>query len=149
MSGDERLEKLSRVYGIFGCFQIGTLIAGTLAASLAGLLSNDLCGTLYVIILFGQVIAFILFGIITANMTDSTMRKRHPKVRPRKSLNVGLGWFRYAEDLNGPMLEEVRKTHDQLAAEVYRKTGRVWTLCILNVFLPVIALKLAMALGPG
>lgn len=146
MSGDERLEKLSRVYGIFGWFQVGTLTAGILAASLAGLLSNDVCGGLYVIILFGQVIAFILFGIITANMTDSTMRKRHPRVKPRKSLDIGPGGFRYSEDLNGPMLEEVRKTRDQLAEEIYRKTGRAWLLCILNVFLPTLAMYLMRAL---
>lgn len=147
MSGDERLEKLSRAYGIFSRFQLAALTAGTLSAGLAGLLSNDICGTLYVIILFGQVIAFILFGIITANMTDSTMRKRHPKVKPRKSLNIGLGRFRYSEDLNGPMLEEVRKTHDQLAEEVYRKTGRAWLLCILNVFLPTLAMYIMQALA--
>ena len=147
MSGDERLERLSRAYGIFSRFQMAALTAGTLAAGLAGLLSNDICGALYVVILFGQVIAFILFGIITANMTDSAMQKRHPKVKPRKSLYIGPGGFRYSEDLNGPMLEEVRKTHDQLAAEVYRKTGRAWLLCILNVFLPTLAMYIMQALA--
>jgi len=140
MFGDERLEKLDRVYGIFNIFQIVGLVVGTLAAGLAGLLSNELCGTLYVVILFGEVIAFILFGIITMNMTDNTMMKRYPDVKPKRSISIGPGRTQYSEDLNGPMIKKVRKTHDQLAASVYQKLGRTWKLAILNILLPVVAI---------
>ena len=146
MSGDARLEKLDRVYGIFHVFQLTALGAGTLAAGLSALLSSDLWGTLYAVILFGQVIAFILFAIITMNLTDTTMKKRYPDVKPEKHLTVTPSGFRCGEDWNSPMREKVRKTQDQLAKSVYQKIGRTWLFCILNVFIPTIALYLAQAL---
>ncbi len=147
MDGNERLESLSRAYGIFNRFQIAALILGSLMAGLSVIFSNDICGALYVALLFGQVIAFILFGIITMNLTDHTMKKRYPQVETRKRFSFGSGGFRYSEDLNGPMLERVRKNQDQLAEEVYTKTKRAWILCFLNVLLPILALYLTQALA--
>ncbi len=147
MVGDERLEKLSRGYGIFNRFQITTLIVGSLMAGLSVIFSNDICGALYVAILFGQVIAFILFGIVAMNMTDHTMKKRYPGVGARKRLRFGLGGFRYSEDLNGPMLEKIQKNRDQLAEEAYTRTRRAWLLCFLNIVFPILALSLAHGLA--
>lgn len=148
MVGNERLEGLSRAYGIFNRFQIAALVLGNLMAGLSIIFSNDVCGALYVALLFGQVIAFILFGIITGNLTDHTMKKRYPQVETRKRFSFGLGGFRYSEDLTGPMAEKARKSRDQLAEEVYTKTKRTWVLCFLNVVLPTLALNLTRALIP-
>ena len=142
MYGDERLRKLDRAYSIFNIFQLGTLTVGILSAIFALVAESDVWDLVFVLAIMGGTVAFILFGIITMNMTDRTMMDRYPDVRPRKSFSVSKFGFRYSEDLNGPMIQKARKTHDQLAEDVYRKTGRTWMLAAINAIVPVIVLYL-------
>lgn len=136
MYGDERLRKLDKAYGIFNGFQIVTLTVGILSVVFMGIAESPVLEWTFFLSVFGETVAFILFGIITANMTDHTMKKRYPDVRPRKSFSVSKFGFKYSEDLNGPMMEKAQKTHDQLVEDVYKKSGRIWIFAILNAVFP-------------
>ena len=146
MYGDERLRKLDRAYGIFNVFQIVTLTAGTLSAIFMEITGSPVLGWVFFLSVFGGTVAFILFGIITANLTDHTMKKRYPDVKPRKSFSVSKFGFNYSEDLNGPMKEKAQKTHDQLVEDVYKKSGRIWIFAILNAVVPSLLTYVAAGL---
>lgn len=146
MYGDERLRKLDRAYGIFNGFQMVTLTVGILSAILAEITGSSVLGWAFFLSVFGETVAFILFGIITENMTDHTMKKRYPDVRPRKSFSLSKFGFKYSEDLSGPMKEKAQKTHDQLVEDVYKKSGRIWMFAILNVVVPGLLTNVARGL---
>ena len=146
MHGDERLRKLDRAYGIFNGFQMVTLTVGTLSAIFMEITGSSVLGWAFFLSVFGGTVAFILFGIITANMTDHTMKKRYPDVKPRKSFSLSKFGFKYSEDLSGPMKEKAKKTHDQLVEDVYKKSGRIWIFAILNAVVPSLLTYVAAGL---
>lgn len=121
-----KLERLDQAYSIFNGFQVLTLIVGICAAFAAW-------GTLYMICLFGQVVAMIIFGIISSNLVEYLAQKKYPDLKPDKTIQVGVGSFRYSVDFNRPMRERAKKADDQLLLDVMSKQSRTWFLCIVNV----------------
>lgn len=120
------MEKLNRAYNLFIAFQIATLAAGILAI----LLTHS---GLYVFLLFGQVIAMIVFSIITSNLSERDLRRKYPEVRPDQSFSAGPGGFRFGVDWRRPLKERAKKSRDQLAQELFRKQEITWVLLILTV----------------
>ena len=123
-----RLERLDQAYSIFNGFQILTLIAGICAAFAAW-------GTLYMICLFGQAVAMIIFGVISSNLVEYLARKKYPELKPDKTIRIGVGSFRYSMDFNRPMRERAKKADDRLLLDVMSKQTRMWVLCIANVLI--------------
>ena len=121
------MERLSRAYSLFIVFQIVTMAAGVCA-----ILFTE--SGLYVVLLFGQVIAVIVFSIITSNLLEGNLRRKYPEVRPDKRLSAGTGGFRFSVDWRGPLKAKAHRSRDPLAEELLRKQEITWLLVILTMF---------------
>ncbi|MCF2662499.1 hypothetical protein [Pseudoflavonifractor phocaeensis] len=122
------LRKINNAYNIFFVFQFLCLVAGILV-----LLLTPPSG-IYVFIIFGQVIATIIFGIIVSNLSDKHLLDKYPSAAIKVSLSVGLTGFRMKGDLDGPLLEKAKLNDDQLAVLILRKKKYLIVFCAFIAF---------------
>lgn len=139
-----KLERLDQAYSIFNGFQVFSLLVGICAAFAE-------CGLLYMICLFGQAVAMIIFGSIAMNLAEYLAQKKYPDLQPDKSFHIGLGGFSCRVDFNRPMRERAKKADDQLLLNIMSKQSRMWFFCIVNVLvlgiMPSIAAYVLRLLG--
>lgn len=120
------MERLSRAFSLFIVFQLVTLAAGICAILFT-------TSGLYVVFLFGQVIAVIVFSIVTSNLLESGLRRKYPEVKPDWHISVGTGGIRFGVDWRGPLKTQAGRSQDQLTEEVFRKQEITWLLMIVTM----------------
>ena len=120
------MERLSRAFSLFIVFQFVTLAAGVCAILLT-------TSGLYVVFLFGQAIAMIVFSIITSNLLEKALRRKYPEVKPDRHISIGTGGIRFGVDWRGPLKARAGRSQDQLAEEVFRKQEITWLLMIVTM----------------
>ena len=122
------MERLSRAFSLFIVFQLVTLAAGVCAILLT-------TSGLYVVFLFGQAIAMIVFSIITSNLLEKVLRRKYPEVKPDRHISIGMGGIRFGVDWRAPLKARAGRSQDQLAEEVFRKQEITWLLMIVTMVL--------------